>query len=123
MRTKTITLLSLLALVLAPAAWGAAEESDTPLQAVTQGVETTTGAPEEAGSTFRYLSDATGDGECDADTDAEEGCGAAVVCPCTCNGVAYPVTIYPERHGETCAQVNGRPCTNNGVNWFTLQNC
>ncbi len=46
----------------------------------------------------------------------------AKVCNCTCGGVRVQVTIYPDRHGETCDSVNGRPC-NTGAGWFKYTGC
>lgn len=43
-------------------------------------------------------------------------------CECTCNGVTVFVTIIPEAHGETCTDVDNRPC-NTGAGWHTYKNC
>ncbi|MEZ4361548.1 MAG: hypothetical protein R3B48_15280 [Kofleriaceae bacterium] len=45
-----------------------------------------------------------------------------LICDCFCNGVLVQVKIYPDRHGETCNSVNGRPC-NTGGGWFVYKGC
>ncbi|MCH9649452.1 MAG: hypothetical protein K0U98_14515 [Deltaproteobacteria bacterium] len=68
-----------------------------------------------------FLDDADAVEACpDVDADGE-GAPVPIICNCLCNGVAVAVNLAC-RHGETCNDVNGRPC-NTGAGWSTYNGC
>ena len=113
MRGKVFTLLCALILAFALSAWALDKKFE-----VGDLAQTST-APQMVSD------DDSDDPEPCVDEDGDgtlEECGPPLVCACKCNGVAVNVTIYPQIHGEKCADVNGRPC-NTGAGWFTYNGC
>ncbi len=115
---RTIVMLSsLLTLTLSTGAWGLEELTAASLQPRTEAAAAQPTAPlrlPDLEPFFRAADDDTlpvGEGEgCTSDSDVDAAACAPKVCTCNCGAAVVTVTIFPARHGETCASVNGRPC-------------
>ena len=113
MKNAMIVLLSLCALTFALVASGSEDATTIPMDAL-QGPNMSLDQPADR---FELLSDS--DVACDADAEGE-GCALAV-CSCLCNAV--PVTVVVNNHGETCDDVNGRPCATSDTNSGKYTSC
>jgi hypothetical protein len=114
---RTIVMLSgFLTLTLSTGAWGleAVTAASSPPQEGMAAAQPAAPSRPDPGPFFRAVDDQilpeVEDEGCSDDADADAIACPPKVCTCNCGAAVVTVTIFPARHGETCAGVTGRPC-------------